>query len=69
MQFIHHPKCSNPAYREEASVRDRKLICCQAFGLGEDKHMLVGGSGPDFVADNNEEDRWFSWRDAKWPWC
>ena len=69
MQFIHHPKYSNPAYREEASVRDRKLKCCQASGLGEDKHMLVGGSGPDFVADNNEEDRWFSWRDAKWPWC
>lgn len=69
VQFIHHPKCSNPAYREEASVRDRKLKCCQASGLGEDEHMLVGGSGPDFVADNYEEDRWFSWRDAKWPWC
>ena len=62
MQFIHHPRHSNPAYREEALVCDRKLKCCQASGPAE-------GSGPDFVADKNKKDRRFAWRDAKWPWC
>ncbi|CAN6553367.1 unnamed protein product [Malus baccata var. baccata] len=43
VSFVQHPRYSNPAYREEALVRDQKLQCCQAVGYGEDKPHLQPG--------------------------
>ncbi|KAM1347221.1 hypothetical protein PS2_036177 [Malus domestica] len=68
VSFVQHPRYSNPAYREEALVRDRKLQCCPAVGFGEDKwHLQLEGNGQGCIA--NSGDRFCTWRDAKWPWC
>ncbi|KAK9267874.1 hypothetical protein L1049_010311 [Liquidambar formosana] len=66
--FIRHPKYLNPAYREEALMRDQKLHCCQAIEWDKDKHLHVEGSDSGFVAARDGRVRWFAWRDARWPW-
>lgn len=64
VQFIQHPRYNNPAYREEASVRDNKLQCCQASAF------QVEGSNSGLASkDRSERGHCFTWRDAKWPWC
>ncbi|KAM7530474.1 hypothetical protein LguiB_033884 [Lonicera macranthoides] len=64
--FIQHPRYNNPLYREQASVNDKKLQCCPAFAPN---HSQVEGSDSGFMADTIGRERWFQWRDAKWPWC
>lgn len=49
-------------------MRDRKFQCCQSPGWNKDNHQEVDGSG-SHEADLNPNDRCFTWRDAKWPWC
>ncbi|KAI5670943.1 hypothetical protein M9H77_11307 [Catharanthus roseus] len=66
--FIQHPRYHSPNYREEALMRDRKFQCCQSPGWNKDNHQEVDGSG-SHEADLNPNDRCFTWRDAKWPWC
>ncbi|KAJ8761874.1 hypothetical protein K2173_005585 [Erythroxylum novogranatense] len=61
--FIQHPRCNNPSYREEASIRDRKLQCCKAVE-GDSN----GSLGPEEGHPGNVAVRSFKWRDAKWPW-
>ncbi|GLT59863.1 hypothetical protein SLA2020_326600 [Shorea laevis] len=66
--FIQHPRYSNLSYREEALIRDKKLHCRPENGWDNDKQTQVDGRDMGCVADRNHRDRWFSWRDAKWPW-
>ncbi|KAF8413565.1 hypothetical protein HHK36_001556 [Tetracentron sinense] len=68
VNFIGHPKCINPTYREEALIRNRKLQCCQTIGKDKSRHLEVDGSDSNFVAGGNSEDHWCVWRDAQWPW-
>uniref|UniRef100_A0A803MIT4 Uncharacterized protein n=1 Tax=Chenopodium quinoa TaxID=63459 RepID=A0A803MIT4_CHEQI len=43
VSFVQHPRYNNPAYREEAVSRDKKLNCCKA---GDFETMVVDlGSG------------------------
>ncbi|XP_027338796.1 uncharacterized protein LOC113852661 [Abrus precatorius] len=64
--FVQHPKYNTPTYREEALVRDKKLQCC---GLGDDnRHLQQRGSDQGCLDEGNPRNRWFRWRDAKWPW-
>ncbi|KAM1235184.1 hypothetical protein ACFX13_004770 [Malus domestica] len=66
VSFVQHPRYSNPAYREEALVRDQKLKCCQAVGYGEDKpHLQPKGSRQGCIANGKSEARFCTWRDAK----
>lgn len=61
VRFVQHPRYTIPTYREESLIRDQKLQCCGKMGFnGEDKYMQQQHS----VSSN----RWFKWRDAKWPW-
>ncbi|KAI3796425.1 hypothetical protein L1987_39095 [Smallanthus sonchifolius] len=56
--FIQHPRYDNPSYKKDATARDRNLGCCQVFATETNNQQQV-----------EEKDRWFRWRDAKWPWC
>ncbi|KAI3719686.1 hypothetical protein L6452_20588 [Arctium lappa] len=68
--FIQHPRYGNPSYKEDAMERDKNLGCCLAFATQTDEHQQIEQScGPNFTSDMNRKDRWFRWRDAKWPWC
>lgn len=68
MAFVQHPRYTNPAYREEALVRDRTILCCPATRLNKDKHLQLEGRSQGCMANNQSEARYFKWRDAKWPW-
>lgn len=60
VSFIQHPRYANPAYREEASLRDQKLNGCKAGSLG-----VIGSCLRD---NGNKEAHQFTWTNAKWPW-
>ncbi|PRQ29482.1 hypothetical protein RchiOBHm_Chr5g0014371 [Rosa chinensis] len=66
--FVQHPRYTNPAYREEALVRNQKLQCCPAIGLDKDKHLRLEGSSQGCRVNKESEARYIKWRDAKWPW-
>ncbi|KAE8700766.1 protein TIFY 5A [Hibiscus syriacus] len=68
VSFIQHPRYTKPSYREEASNRNRKLLCCPGLRWNKDKHMQVGGSDSVTEVETDHEERCFVWRDAKWPW-
>ncbi|CAI0545014.1 unnamed protein product [Linum tenue] len=68
VEFVQHPRYSNPNYREEAVVRNQKLQCCAAVGCFQSRRIdppasLVAAAATDTTG------RWLKWRDAKWPWC
>lgn len=67
--FIQHPRYSNPSYREEALIQDKKLQSCPAAGWDRGKQTWVDGRNVGNAVEKNHKDRWFLWRDAKWPWC
>ncbi|KAF5944763.1 hypothetical protein HYC85_018840 [Camellia sinensis] len=67
--FIQHPRYANVGYRREALIRDMKLQCCPAFSQDIQNHQPLEGSDSDLLKDKNGRNRWFTWRDAKWPWC
>ncbi|PPD69555.1 hypothetical protein GOBAR_DD33557 [Gossypium barbadense] len=69
VSFIQHPRYTNPSYREEALNRDRKLQCCPGLRQNKDEHMQVGGSDSATEAERYHGERFFVWKDAKWPWC
>ncbi|MBA0658751.1 hypothetical protein Goklo_010933 [Gossypium klotzschianum] len=56
-------------WREEALNRDRKLQCCPGLRQNKDEHMQVGGSDSATEAERYHGERFFVWKDAKWPWC
>lgn len=64
VSFIQHPRYSNPAYREEASIHDRELSCSWAMNHPQDE-----GSDSTYMSENTGAGRCFAWRDAKWPWA
>uniref|UniRef100_A0A6N2KEV4 DUF1365 domain-containing protein n=1 Tax=Salix viminalis TaxID=40686 RepID=A0A6N2KEV4_SALVM len=66
VHFIQHPRYTNPAYREEAMIRDEKLQCNQALAWDRGNCLHADGHHPGNLADRK---RWFKWRDAKTPWC
>lgn len=68
VRFVQHPRYSIPTYKDEALMRDKKLQCC---GLSDDnrQHLQQRGSDPGCcLAELSPQNRWFRWRDAKWPW-
>ncbi|XP_043690275.1 uncharacterized protein LOC122641025 [Telopea speciosissima] len=66
--FVQHPRYFNSKYREEASMRDRKLQCPQVLGKGEDSCAQFESSYSACSDGINSRDRWCVWRDARWPW-
>ncbi|XP_061982844.1 uncharacterized protein LOC133702553 [Populus nigra] len=66
VHFIQHPRYTNPTYRQEAMIRDKKLQCNQALAWDRGNCLQVDGHHPGNLADRK---RWFKWRDAKRPWC
>lgn len=68
VSFIQHPRHTNPAYREEAVIRDQKLQRCPIIGSDKDEYLQDEGSDQGCLPDRNCEIRQFTWRDAKWPW-
>lgn len=67
--FVQHPRYTVPSYREEALIRDQKLQCCGTMEFsGDNKHLQERGTDQGCSADINSRNRWFKWRDAKWPW-
>jgi len=58
--FIQHPRYENPSYKKDATARDRILGCCQVFASETNNQQQT--------EQISETDRWFKWRDAKWPW-
>ncbi|KDP37987.1 hypothetical protein JCGZ_04630 [Jatropha curcas] len=69
VQFITHPRYSNPKHREEAQMRDQMLQCNQKPASDRDKRLQDEGHCPENFTDRNYRKRQFKWRDAKWPWC
>lgn len=69
VRFVQHPRYTDPRYREEALMRDQKLQCCgTVVSNGENEHIQQRGTDQGNLADINSINRWFKWRDAKWPW-
>ncbi|XP_062160493.1 uncharacterized protein LOC133867744 isoform X1 [Alnus glutinosa] len=68
VSFLQHPRYTNPAYREEAVIRDQKLQRCPIIGSDKDEYLQDEGSDQGCLPDRNCEIRQFTWRDAKWPW-
>ena len=68
VSYIQHPMYTNPAYREEASIRDHKIQCCPIIGSDKDKHLQFKGSNQGYFPDRSCEIHQFTWRKAKWPW-
>lgn len=66
VHFIQHPRYTNPTYREEAMIRDKKFQCNQALAWDRGNCLQADGHQPGNLADRK---RWFKWRDAKRPWC
>lgn len=58
--FIQHHRYANPAYREEASLRDQKLNCFNTRE-SETNGLCPRGDGISLAPR-------FTWTDAKWPW-
>lgn len=70
VQFIQHPRYSNPAYKEEAMARDIKLLSCTAFACDSQYKLQVKENNPvSELKDRSDRGHLFKWRDAKWPWC
>lgn len=70
VQFIQHPRYSNPAYKEEAMARDIKLLSCTGFACDSQYKLQVKENIPvSELKDRSEKGHLFKWRDAKWPWC
>ncbi|KAB1222599.1 hypothetical protein CJ030_MR2G000416 [Morella rubra] len=68
VSFIQHPRCTKPAYREEALIRDHKLNRCPVIRSDNDEHLQVDGNDRGSSPDRSCEIRQFTWREAKWPW-
>ncbi|KAL8113226.1 hypothetical protein AgCh_020519 [Apium graveolens] len=69
VQFIQHPRYSNPAYKEEAVARDIKLLSCTAFSCDSQNKLQIKEHNSVSELDRSEKGHLFKWRDAKWPWC
>jgi len=67
VRFVQHPRYNIPTYKEEALTRDRTLQCC---GFSDDnRHLQHRESDQNCCLDEvSSKNRWFRWRDAKWPW-
>lgn len=68
VSYIQHPRYTNPAYREEASIHDQKIQCCPIIGSDNDKCLQFEGIDREYFSDRSCEIRQFTWREAKWPW-
>ncbi|OVA13246.1 Protein of unknown function DUF1365 [Macleaya cordata] len=69
VRFVQHPRYMNPTYRDEASMRNRKLQCCPMVVQDENNHLKFDESYSPLVGENGSRDRWCVWRDAQWPWA
>jgi len=66
VRVVQHPRYNIPAYREEALTRDKRLQCC---GFSDDnRHLQQRESDQSCLDEVPSKNRWFRWRDAKWPW-
>ncbi|KAK9151121.1 hypothetical protein Syun_009430 [Stephania yunnanensis] len=67
VQFLQHPRYHNHDYRELAELRDRKLRC--SWVDGQDENGLCKPNCQNLQSSSGiNDDRWFVWRDAQWPW-
>lgn len=73
VQFLQHPRYTNPSYRTDATVRDQELQCCKGIGIGIGSNKnkpreFERGKEVD-LSDTNYAAREFTWTNAKWPWA
>uniref|UniRef100_A0A2P2K1G3 Uncharacterized protein n=2 Tax=Rhizophora mucronata TaxID=61149 RepID=A0A2P2K1G3_RHIMU len=68
VQFIQHPRYADPAYKNEALLRDQKLQCCKAGAWDKDRPTQTEGHHLGNSAERNHGIHCFKWRDARWPW-
>ncbi|KAL5977185.1 hypothetical protein ACLOJK_021527 [Asimina triloba] len=67
VSFLSHPEYANPAYREDALIRDWKLQCPGTVKEGGSMHDDSGDNPQSHVNGGNSGRRWCVWRDAQWP--
>ncbi|KAL3524589.1 hypothetical protein ACH5RR_012961 [Cinchona calisaya] len=67
--FIKHPRYQSPTYREEALLRDERLQCCPSHWWDKDSNQQTETSDSSNVTEMRGKSRYYTWRDAKWPWC
>ncbi|KAL6546372.1 hypothetical protein OROMI_022093 [Orobanche minor] len=63
--FIQHPRYRNPAYKEEALMRNENIQLCPLSVNNEADNLCTQGRTCNIAT----YDRCFTWRDAAWPWC
>ncbi|XP_051125261.1 uncharacterized protein LOC127247468 isoform X2 [Andrographis paniculata] len=59
--FIQHPRYDNPAYRQEALLRDKNIRHCPSFSNDTSHNLREHDS-------EKPQPRCFTWQDAPWPW-
>ncbi|TYK13290.1 DUF1365 domain-containing protein [Cucumis melo var. makuwa] len=67
VQFLQHPRYTNPSYKVDATIRDQQLQCCKGTGSNENNQV----SKIENKVDGNDRmngNREFIWTNAKWPW-
>lgn len=69
VQFIQHPRYTNPSYKTDATVRDQELQCCKGIGSNENKNPELETGNEGDLSDRKIAAREFVWTNAKWPWA
>lgn len=69
VQFLQHPRYTNPSYKADAAIRDQQLQCCKGIGSNGNKHQELKGGNEVDRSDRKSADREFIWTNAKWPWA
>ncbi|KGN49404.1 uncharacterized protein LOC101204586 isoform X1 [Cucumis sativus] len=67
VQFLQHPRYTNPSYKADATIRDQQLQCCKRIGSSQNNQV----SEIENKVDRNDRmngNRKFTWTNAKWPW-
>ncbi|KAL3616887.1 hypothetical protein CASFOL_039281 [Castilleja foliolosa] len=65
VSFVQHPRYPNPAYREDALLRNENIQLCPLLGNN--------GANNSYTQERPSNiptyDRCFTWTNASWPWC
>ncbi|XP_022926108.1 uncharacterized protein LOC111433320 [Cucurbita moschata] len=69
VQFLQHPRYTNPSYKTDATIRDQQLQCCQGIGSNKNKHQELKRGNDIDHCDSENAAREFIWTKAKWPWA
>ncbi|XP_038883201.1 uncharacterized protein LOC120074219 [Benincasa hispida] len=68
VQFLQHPRYTNPSYKADATIRDQQLQCCKGIGSNGNNHPELKIENEIDLSDRKNADREFFWTNAKWPW-